>query len=260
MIDATDGVLQHEPGAAVLGRASGAQRCAAILAAARASGRRVVDEISAKSLVAAHGISVPKGVFVRGPDDGELPRALQMLRPPWVVKVISPEVVHKTEVGGVRTQLNDRPAVAHAMTSMVDRMRGEGLAIEGFLIEETAPAGVEVVIGGVRDASFGWLVMFGLGGIMVEYLQDVAFGIFPLARLDASEMIGALKTATLLDGARGRPAVNREAVVDAVMAIGGEHGLLAHAGDAIAEIDLNPLIASDRGIVAVDVRIVPAHG
>lgn len=229
-----------------------------VMSAARASGRRAIDEVSCKKLVAACGVRVPKGVVVRRSDD--LAPALATLQAPWVLKIISPDVIHKTEVGGVRTQLMDAGAVAAAMDSMTERARAGGFAVEGFLVEETAPPGIEVVIGGVRDPSFGWLLMFGLGGILVEYLRDVAFRICPIARIDAVEMIGELQAAPLLEGARGRPAVHRDALVDALLAIGGERGLLAQAGNDIAEIDLNPLIASEHGAMAVDVRMILAHG
>ena len=128
--------------------------------------------------------------------------------------------------------------------------------IDGFLIEEMAPAGQEVVIGGVRDPQFGPLVMVGLGGIFVEVLADVAFRICPIDGRDAGEMLDELKGAAILKGARGRTPVRREAIVDALLRIGGAGGLLMNHADDISEADINPLIVSDQGAVAVDARFV----
>jgi acyl-CoA synthetase (NDP forming) len=128
--------------------------------------------------------------------------------------------------------------------------------IDGFLLEEMAPAGQEVVIGGLRDPQFGPLVMVGLGGIFVEVLADVSFRICPIARIDAEEMLNELKGAALLRGARGRKPASREAIVEALLKIGGEGGLMMRHAQDIAEADINPLIVSDRAAVAVDARFV----
>jgi acyl-CoA synthetase (NDP forming) len=119
-----------------------------------------------------------------------------------------------------------------------------------------APAGLEVVIGGLRDPQFGPLVMVGLGGILVEVLADVSFRICPIARIDAEEMLDELKGTALLRGARGRKPASREAIIDALLRIGGEDGLLLRHAQDIAEADINPLIVSDEAAVAVDARFV----
>lgn len=236
--------------------ASAAQYWSTIVSDARVNGRRAIDEVSCKKILAGYGVAVPQFAVVRGGDD--LARALHSLRPPWVVKVVSPDVIHKTEVGGVQTGLADIDSVATAMAAMGERLHSRALRVDGFLVEEMAPAGIEVVMGGVRDASFGWLLMFGIGGILVEYLQDIAFRICPITRLDALDMVRELRTAPILAGARGRPGVHEAALVDALLAIGGDRGLLMQAGDEIAEVDVNPLIASEHGVVAVDARIILA--
>jgi acyl-CoA synthetase (NDP forming) len=119
-----------------------------------------------------------------------------------------------------------------------------------------APPGQEMVIGGLRDPQFGPLVMVGLGGIFVEVLADVSFRICPITRLDAQEMLAELKGAAILKGARGRKAVSQDAIVDALLKVGGENGLLLrHAAD-IKEADINPLIVSESGAVAVDARFI----
>jgi acyl-CoA synthetase (NDP forming) len=139
---------------------------------------------------------------------------------------------------------------------MMKRPAIENARIDGFLLEEMAPAGLEVVVGGLRDPQFGPLVMVGLGGVLVEVLGDVSFRICPIARLDAEEMLDELKGAALIRGARGRKPVSREAIVDVLLKVGGESGLLMTHAEDIAEADINPLIVSDRGAMAVDARFV----
>lgn len=233
-----------------------AGRVAEIVSAARASGWRALDEPSCKSLVAACGVAVPDGVVIRTEED--VARAAARLRAPWVLKVISPDVIHKTEVGGVRANLTQGNDVVTTMAAMTDALRLRGDRLEGFLLEEMAAKGVEVVIGAVRDRSFGWLIMFGIGGIFVELLQDVAFRICPITEFDAVEMLHDLRSAPLLRGARGGVKVHEPALVEALLQIGGERGLLAQFGHHIAELDLNPLIASEHGVVAVDARVILA--
>jgi len=130
-----------------------AARFAEMVSAARASGRRALDEPSCKRLIASFGVTVPHGVVVRSADD--VPRAAATLHAPWVVKVVSPDVVHKTDVGGVRANLTDERDVVATMNDMNERVRLRGGRVDGFLLEEMADEGVEVVIGAVRDA---WLV------------------------------------------------------------------------------------------------------
>jgi acyl-CoA synthetase (NDP forming) len=128
--------------------------------------------------------------------------------------------------------------------------------VDGWLLDEMAPPGQEVVIGGLRDPHFGPLVMVGLGGIFVEVLSDVAFRICPITRLDAEEMLDELKGAKVLDGARGRGPASRDAIVDVLLKMGGEGGLLMAHAEHISEADINPLIVSSTGAVAVDARII----
>jgi acyl-CoA synthetase (NDP forming) len=113
-----------------------------------------------------------------------------------------------------------------------------------------------MVVGGLRDPQFGPLLMVGLGGIFVEVLADVAFRICPIRRIDAEEMLDELKGAAVLEGARGRRPVSRDAIVDILMKIGGEQGLLMRHSADIAELDINPLIVSESGAVAVDARLI----
>ena len=223
---------------------------------ARREGRTALDEQSGKALLSAYGIAVPRSVMVGGAD--EVNEALVQLNPPYVVKVVSPDILHKSDAGGVKVRLQSATEVQQAIKAMMQQPVIAQSRIDGFLVEEMAPAGQEIVIGGLRDADFGPLVMVGLGGIFVEVLADVAFRICPITRLDAEEMLAELKGKAVLEGARGRKPVAKPAIVETLLKIGGEDGLLMrHAAD-IKEADVNPLIVSDRGAVAVDARFVLA--
>ena len=222
-----------------------------LFSAARAAGRATLDEPAAKRVLAAHGIAVPAGVQISS-TTAALPATL---KPPFAAKLISPDASHKSDVGGVRLGLADGAAALAAARGLEALARDQRLAFEGVLVEEMAPAGVELVIGGVMDARFGPVIMLGLGGIFVEIFGDTAFRVCPIDRIDAQEMIGELKGAPLLRGARGRKAVNEERVVDALLKVSA---LLLEAEGELAELDINPLIVSEHAAIACDARIVLA--
>lgn len=221
---------------------------------AQREGRTALDERSGKALLAAYGIAVPRGVVVSGA--GDVGASLDGLKPPYVVKVVSPDILHKSDVGGVRVGLQSADDVSNAITTMMQQPVIANSRIDGFLVEEMAPPGQEMVIGGLRDPDFGPLVMVGLGGIFVEVLADVAFRICPITPLDAEEMLGELKGAALLEGARGRAPISKPAIVEALLQIGGENGLLMKHAAEIREADVNPFIVSEQGGVAVDARFL----
>ena len=225
-----------------------------LIAQARARQRTALDEQAGKSLLAAYGVAVPQSLTVK--NASEVDAACARLRTPLVVKIMSPDIPHKSDAGGVKVGLTSAAEVSDAINAMAASPKIKGARIDGYLIEEMAPAGQEMVIGAVRDANFGPLLMVGLGGIFVEVLRDVSFRICPITRLDAQEMLDDLKGAALLDGARGRKAVSREAIVDVLLKVGGENGLLMQHADDFAEVDINPLIVSESGAVAVDARFI----
>jgi succinyl-CoA synthetase beta subunit len=227
---------------------------AAIIAKAKSESRTALDEFAGKQLLAAYGISIPKSMVIDGAD--EVAAAVAKLSPPLVLKVMSPDILHKTDAGGVMVNLQSAAEVADAIRKMMNVPALRDARIDGFLIEEMAPAGCEIVVGAVRDPDFGPLVMVGLGGVFVEVLADVAFRICPIARIDAVEMLEELKGAAILDGARGGPRVSREAIIDVLLKVGGEDGLVMRHASDIKEADINPLIVSETGAVAVDARFV----
>ncbi len=229
---------------------------AQIIARARAEGRQALDEATGKALLAHFGIRAPRSIVVTSSDEGGARAA--GLTAPFVVKVVSPEILHKSDAGGVALNLADGAAVAEAIAVMARKPKIAAAKIDGWLVEEMIPQGREVVIGGYRDPQFGPMMMVGLGGIFVEVLKDVSFRICPISRTEAQEMLAELKGRALLQGARGEAAVDEEALLDAMVAIGGTNGLLMTLADDIAEADLNPVIVSARGAIAVDARFILA--
>lgn len=215
-----------------------------------AAGARVVPEPEAKDLLRRAGIAVPRGGAGTDPLaaadglDGEL-----------VLKAVSPTLVHKSDAGGVRVGVarEDLAAEAAAMTAA---LAAHGHQVDRFLVEEKAAPGHEVIVGAVRTPGVGWVVMLGLGGIFVEVFADVSFGIAPLAASDIRAMLAELKGAALLRGARGGPMADVDALVALVLRVGGVNGLLASLPPEVVEVDLNPVIVTDRGAVAVDARLV----
>ena len=228
----------------------------AIIATARSENRAALDELSGKQLLASFGVTVPKSVVVS--DAAAAAQAGATLRPPLVVKVMSPDILHKSDAGGVKVNLKNVAEVEQAIAAMAALPAIKSARVDGYLIEEMAPAGQEVVVGAVRDPDFGPMVMVGLGGIFVEVLADVAFRICPITPLDAAEMLGELKGAAILEGARGRKPVSQEAIIDVLLKIGGADGLLMRHADDFQEADINPLIVSATGAVAVDARFILA--
>jgi len=225
-----------------------------LIVQARAQHRRALDERTGKQLLAAYGVAVPQSTAIVGTD--EIERAFEALNPPVVVKILSPDFLHKSDVGGVKVNLKSAAEARDAVVAMMSLPAVADARIEGFLLEEMVPAGQEIVVGGLRDPQFGPLVMVGLGGVFVEVLADVSFRICPITPVDAREMLTELKGASILDGVRGAQPVSRDAIVDVLMKMGGESGLLMrHAAD-IREADLNPIIVSAAGAVAVDARFI----
>lgn len=221
---------------------------------ARAAKRAALDESAGKHLLEAYGIAVPKSVVVQGPN--QVASAFSNLKAPVVVKVVSPDILHKSDAGGVRINLKTAAEVEDAIRAMAAAPQIRAAKVDGYLIEEMAPAGQEIVVGGVRDPEFGPLVMVGLGGIFVEVLADVSFRICPITRVDAEEMLAELKGYAILKGARGRKPASLDAIVDVLLKVGGDDGLLLRHADDIKEADVNPLIVSESGAVAVDARFI----
>jgi len=169
------------------------------------------------------------------------------------VKLISNDVIHKSDVGGVVLDLVDGDAVRAACASIRENVEKHqpGAKIDGFTIEEQVK-GTEVIVGMSRDPGFGPMMMVGMGGIFVEVYKDVAFRLVPMSRRDALDMIDEIRAQPLLDGARNRPVLDRDELAGLVVRISN----LVEASPDITELDLNPLVITERGLVAIDARVI----
>jgi len=227
------------------------ERAEAILSRARTEGRSRLRDREAIDVISAYGIPVARTRY--GPRDAveSLARDLEF---PVVLKAVAPGLVHKTEVGGVAVDLRDAATLRIELGEMERRLRAADLEVEGFVVQEFVRGGKETILGMARDKVFGALLAFGLGGIYVEWLRDVAFGLAPITDADARRMIDSIRTAPLLRGVRGEPPSDVAALADALLRL----SQLVTDFEAIREIDLNPVIALEagKGCSVVDARIV----
>jgi acyl-CoA synthetase (NDP forming) len=212
--------------------------------------RRVLSEIESLELLGAAGLPVVRSV--RASTAHAAVEASDALGYPVVIKVDAAGHAHKSDIGGVRVGLGDAEAVRDAATDLLALDLEPPGALTGLLVAEMIEGGVELIVGIERDEQFGPTVIVGLGGVLTEVLDDVALRLAPVPRAEASAMLNALRGAPLLDGFRGQPAVDRDAVCDLIVAI----GRLAAARPEIVELDLNPVIASAAGATIVDALVV----
>jgi len=173
---------------------------------------------------------------------------------PVVLKIASPDVIHKSDAGGVKTSLANVTQVGKAYSEIISSVKAKvpGAVIQGVSVQKMARPGTEVIIGMSKDAQFGPVIMFGLGGILVELLQDVSFRIVPLVRRDAAEMIREIKGYKLLEGFRSQEPADVKALEDLLLKVSE----FVEKNPQIKELDLNPIFAYKDGVLAVDARIV----
>ncbi|MGD2218077.1 MAG: acetate--CoA ligase family protein, partial [Gemmatimonadales bacterium] len=233
------------------------RRVAAILEAARKAGRLRLSEHDALSLLEAYGIPVVPSRAAATAE--EAVEAAESVGFPVVLKVMAPEISHKSDVGGVIVDLGSGREVRGAYYEIIERLSRSGVAdqaVEGVLVQRMVTGGRETIIGTTFDPSFGALIMFGLGGIYVEALGDVAFRAHPVSDIDAVEMIRQLEGYKLLEGVRGEGGVDFEALQEAIQRISQLVGDFPQIG----EIDINPFVAFAPGqrSIALDARVVLA--
>ena len=221
---------------------------------ARAAGRRALDAAEAAPLLAAYGIATPAEFLATSPHEAaDFARRAGF---PVALKLISPDILHKTDIGGVILNVQDEQAASAGYETILARALAAHPAahVRGVQVQKMITGGQEVIVGVTRDPTFGPLVMFGLGGVYVEALADVSFRLAPLTVADAWEMLDEVRSARLLTGLRGAPAADRAALVDAIVRV----GQLAADHPEIAELDINPLLAlpEGQGVIAVDARII----
>ncbi len=219
---------------------------------ARAENRSVLTEIESKQILVAAGIPVAEATLATSADDAA--KAAAKTGFPVVLKIVSPDVTHKSDVGGVKIGLEDELAVRAAYNDIVAAVkeRQPKARIEGVAVQSMARPGTEVIVGMSKDPQFGPVLMFGLGGIFVEILKDVAFRIVPLEERDAREMIDEIKGRAILDGVRGGEPADTGALASLLLKLSA----FAEANPQVEELDLNPVFAYKDGCIAVDARIV----
>ena len=219
---------------------------------AQESGRDLF-EFEAKSLLRAYGVDVPKELIVR--NEAEFLEAVaEFGHTSLAMKVVSRDILHKSDAGGVKLNLSGEADLrrGHAEILAACKRYKADAEIEGVLLAPMARKGTEVIIGVSRDPVFGAVLMFGLGGIFVEVLEDVAFRAIPLSHDDACSMVNQIKARKILDGVRGEPAVSKDALVELLLNVSS----IVDAHSEILELDLNPVIAYSNGYAVVDARVI----
>jgi len=223
-----------------------------IIEAARRGGRAVLTEAESKELLRGLGIRTTQMRAAATRD--EAVAASHEVGYPCVLKVASPDITHKSDAGGVKVGLADEHAVVAAFDAILASCREQypEARIDGVTVQDMAPPGLEVIVGMATDPQFGPVVMFGLGGVWVEVLEDVSFKVAPLTRDDARAAVGEIRAARLLDGFRGSDPVDKAALEDILLRVSE----FAAATPAVREMDLNPVFAYPDGAVAVDARVI----
>ena len=229
---------------------------AKIIDNAKGQGRTLLSEIESKQVLSEAGIPVALTVLAR--DAREATKAADKTGFPVVLKIVSPDIAHKSDVGGVRLGLESSDEVQEAFEEIVSAVKEAqpDARIEGVAVQKMAPAGTEVIVGMSKDAQFGPVLMFGLGGILVEVLKDVAFRIVPLEPKDARQMVREIKGFPVLEGVRGQAPADLEALEKLILKVSE----FVEAHPEIKELDLNPVFAYPNGVLAVDARIVLDSG
>ncbi|MEM0296301.1 MAG: acetate--CoA ligase family protein [Zestosphaera sp.] len=225
-----------------------------LIGKARSEGRSKLLEHEAYEALARYGFPAPKFGLARSA--GEAVRLAEEIGYPVVLKIVSPDIVHKSDVGGVKLNLGSREEVLRAFDGIMHSVKAKApeARVAGVLVQEMVPSSLEVIVGATRDPTFGPVLLFGLGGIFVEVLKDVSFRITPLTRYDAETMLTEIKAAKILDGYRGTPPRDKEAIVDIIMKL----AKFMEDQGSVTDVDLNPVMVFEAGMGAkvADVRIL----
>jgi acetate---CoA ligase (ADP-forming) len=212
----------------------------------------VLDELRCKKVMKEYGITVTEPVLTQS--EAAAVAAAQEIGFPVVMKIVSPQITHKSDMGGVRVGLKSGDEVSRAYREIMvaAAQKVPEAVIDGIAVQKMAPPGLELVVGMNKDPQFGPVLMFGLGGTLVEVLKDVTFRILPLTRQDAQAMIREIRAYRLLEGYRGQPAVDVENLEELLLKVSA----MIQENTEIKEMDINPLIAYGSGAIAVDARII----
>jgi acyl-CoA synthetase (NDP forming) len=225
---------------------------AGIVEAARRAGRTLLSEVESKQLLEEAGIPVVTTRLATSREESV--RIAEEIGLPGVLKVVSPDVTHKSDVGGVKVGLETADQVSSAYDSIMSSTRAAAptASIEGVSVQSMAEPGVEVIVGATRDPQFGHVVMFGLGGVLVEMLRDVSMRLVPVEQRDARAMIREIKGLPLLQGYRQYPPCDLDSLEEVILGL--SRFLEEHP--EVRELDLNPILCYPKGLVAVDARVV----
>ncbi|MEM2177635.1 MAG: acetate--CoA ligase family protein [Candidatus Methanomethylicaceae archaeon] len=207
-------------------------------------------EPEAKELCKKYGINVGKWKVVKKIE--EIDEALMDISFPIVMKIVSPNVIHKSDVGGVILNINSKNEAYEAFRKIEAIAKNFNYKLEGILIEEMAKQGIETIIGAKMDPQFGPVIMFGLGGIFTEIFNDISLRILPINKEEALEMISEIRSYKILKGYRGKKPCDIESLAEAILKVSN----IIMDFNEISEIDLNPTIVYDEGYIVVDARII----
>ncbi|RLG13012.1 MAG: acetyl-CoA synthetase [Candidatus Nanohalarchaeota archaeon] len=209
-----------------------------------------LTEYDCRVLLKKYKIKLPRAELARSED--EAVKYAERIGYPVVLKLISADMLHKTDVGGVIINIDDAEGVRKSYGKIHSNAREHGnINVDGILVEETL-CGRQVIVGSVQDPQFGPVLMFGIGGIFVELLHDVSFRVIPITRHDAEKMILEIKAHDVLSGVRGQKAVNLRVLADTLVKISN----MVEKERDIVELDINPLFVNEKVAVAGDARIV----
>jgi len=213
--------------------------------------KRNLTEAEAYELLSKHGIPVPE--YSVASTEEELLKVAKRVDFPLVMKIVSPDIMHKTDIGGIKMNITNLPQIKKAYKDIIHNVRQNKpeARINGMLLCKQVSKGVEVIVGMIRDPQFGPTVMFGLGGIFTEILKDIAFRVCPIERTDIEEMLTEIEGIKILQGYRGQPRRDANAIIDIIMGI----SRLALDYPVVKEIDLNPIIVYEKGAIVVDAKI-----
>jgi len=214
--------------------------------------KRPLLETEAKELLREYGIPVPDFKLIKSED--EITGLTKEINFPITMKIVSPDIIHKTDAGGVKLNIKDEKEARSAYQEIIFKAKkyNKKARISGVIAYTMVPQGTEIIIGMMKDPHFGPVAMFGLGGIFVEVLKDVSFRIIPLEERDAREMITEIKGYDILKGARGNPPRDIQAIKEVLMKV----SKLTTENPEISEIDLNPIFVFEKGLQVVDARMI----
>jgi acyl-CoA synthetase (NDP forming) len=219
---------------------------------ARSENRTLLTEIESKNALTEAGIEATQTILVTSAEDAVM--QAETIGYPVVLKIVAFEITHKSDVGGVILNIKNSAAVQDAYRNIINTVENKhpGISIQGVSVQKMIATGTEVIIGMTTDEQFGPVIMFGLGGILVEVLNDVSFRLAPLEQKDAVEMVNEIKARPILNGIRGQTPCDLDALYKMLLSV----STFVTKYSEIKEIDLNPVIATSSGAIAVDGRII----